>query len=141
IGYGIDQAADQRCALRNQLVVFAAKRNDPYVGVVAGHPGDAVAEESSAVDEESCSECTTGGFYHDFVRDALQSKDVRRSENCSTLGCNQRRILFADCRIVGNSGRRYKQRAQAADIWFNFVQFFRTDEAQSWESVGLAASK
>src|ERR1700689_488726 len=41
---GIDQRAHQRRALRDEIVVLAAKRNNDDVRFSAGHASDAVAE-------------------------------------------------------------------------------------------------
>src|SRR6201998_177720 len=42
IGYGIDKRPYQLRALRNQVIVFAAKRNNHALRIVSGHARDTV---------------------------------------------------------------------------------------------------
>ncbi len=79
VGNRIDEAFDQVAALRRELEVLAAERNDPHPGVVAGHPRDAVALKPAAVDERRGRDRAAGGLEHQPVplRDGSRSDDGR----------------------------------------------------------------
>ncbi len=69
VGHGIDEGVHQRSPLRHQIVVFAAEWNNHHSGVIACHPADAVAEQSSTVYDCIRREHTLSGLDYDFRRE------------------------------------------------------------------------
>src|SRR5215472_7711251 len=71
IWHGINEGTNQRCALRDQIIIFPSKRDCHDSGLISRHAADAIAVESSTIDEESRRICPAWRFDHDFIYGAL----------------------------------------------------------------------
>ncbi len=70
IGHGVDEAADQMLFGGDQVVVFAAERDDLDFGFLVCHAADTIAVQAGAVDQVAGAEFTLGGFEDAFFRGA-----------------------------------------------------------------------
>src|SRR5579863_1324456 len=62
VRHRINKVLDQMFALRCQIVVFAAKGNDPNLRLFAGHQADAIALQASAVNDIARAKCPLRSF-------------------------------------------------------------------------------
>src|SRR4030095_1009640 len=115
IGHRINEVLDQAPTLRNQLVVFAAERNNSYTGISAAQVGDAITLQSTAVDQVSGAEFASGRAENEFIGAAFAMVQARIKPNFAAGGPNQLGIFSGDDSIIHNPRLRHQQYRDAGN--------------------------
>lgn len=135
VGDGVDEVVDEVLAGGFEEIVFAAEGDDAGVTALAGEGGDAVAVEAGAVNEE------VGLMF--AVEDPARFNfgDGCVCEDLGTGSSQEGDHGVADVLVVDDAFFGDAEGKEAGGMGFDFADLFRGEEAQTVESVLLAAGE
>src|SRR5262245_20282967 len=140
IGHRINEVLYEVSTLRNQLVVFAAERNNSYTGIGAAQLGDTVTLQSATVDQVSGAEFASGRAQNEFIGATFAIVQARIKPNLAAGGPNQLGIFSGDDSIIHNPRLRHPQSRDAGHMWLALADLFRSQPFEPFQPVGPAAA-
>ena len=117
-----------------QIIVFTAEGNNEYIRLVARHAADAIAMETSTVDDMARDEGSACGLHNRFCS-ARKTDYFRVRAYNPALRNNELYIFFTHDDVVGYACGRDQQRAQTSGVRLELVQFFQAEQLQTCDPV------
>jgi tRNA-modifying protein YgfZ len=139
IGHGINQVADQRAAVGDQLVVFAAERDDLQPGLDAAQASDTIRLQAATVDQILTGDSTLASLENELGRQATAGEHaVIRADGAPLVGGDPG-IRLGHLLVIDDAGLRHQKAGDTADMRLVLADFFGAQPFQPFEAVGVPA--
>ena len=140
VGHGVDEVSGEMVSFGGEFEIFAAKGDNADIVFCASKGGDAIAKETSAIQEIACIECTDWGLKNPATKVVVNSEDAGVFLEGAAKAFDLSDEGVADRWVIDNAFLWNTEGSESGGVGFDLSKLAGVEPLETFEAILLAAS-